>query len=80
MLLHRLICCRNNWQYSNHNFKNLLHEKTRFENLLKEDAATGKQVDDINAQIDVLKKQLAVTKQQINVQQNNMNTRKTGVL
>ena len=34
---------------------NLLHEKTRIENLLKQDAATGKQLDDINAQIDVAK-------------------------
>ena len=35
---------------------NLLHEKTRIENLLKQDAATGKQLDDINAQIDVARK------------------------
>src|ERR1700712_4125520 len=41
-------------------------EKTRTENLLKQDAATGKQLDDINAQIDVMTKQIAVTKQQIN--------------
>ena len=60
--------------------QNLLHEKTRFGNLLKEDAATGKQVDDINAQIDVLKKQLAVTKQQINVQQNNITSQNRGIM
>jgi HlyD family secretion protein len=35
---------------------NLLHERTRIENLLKADAATAKQLDDINAQIDVVKK------------------------
>ena len=32
-------------------------EKTRVENLLKADAATQKQLDDLNAQIDLLKKQ-----------------------
>ena len=59
---------------------NLEHEKNRFENLLKEDAATGKQVDDINAQIDVVKKQIAVTKQQINVQKNAVATQNRGVM
>lgn len=34
------------------------HEKLRIVNLLKGDAATPKQVDDINAQIDVIKKQI----------------------
>ncbi|MDP9230183.1 MAG: HlyD family efflux transporter periplasmic adaptor subunit [Bacteroidota bacterium] len=53
---------------------NLLHEKTRFENLLRQDAATGKQVDDINAQIDVVQKQIGVTQQQINVQRSNIAT------
>jgi HlyD family secretion protein len=33
---------------------NLLHEKERTERLIKADAATGKQLDDINAQIDVV--------------------------
>ena len=36
---------------------NLLHERTRIENLLKADAATGKQLDDINYQVDAAKKQ-----------------------
>lgn len=58
----------------------LHHEKTRFENLLKQDAATGKQVDDINAQVDVAQKQLAVTQQQINVQRSNISTQNRGVL
>lgn len=58
----------------------LLREKTRFENLLKQDAATGKQVDDINAQIDVMKRQLAVTRQQITVQRNNIATQNRTVL
>jgi len=49
-----------------------LREKTRTENLLKGDAATQKQLDDINAQIDQLKKQIAVTKQQIALDQSNI--------
>lgn len=59
---------------------NLLHEKTRVENLLKADAATGKQLDDINAQIDVVRKQIAVTQQQIAVQQSNISTQNRGIL
>ncbi|HMK26477.1 MAG TPA: HlyD family efflux transporter periplasmic adaptor subunit [Chitinophagaceae bacterium] len=59
---------------------NLLHEKTRIENLLKLDAATGKQLDDINAQIDVVKRQMNVTRQQINVQQNNIATQNRAIL
>lgn len=59
---------------------NLLHEKSRTENLLKQDAATGKQLDDINAQIDVVKKQMNVTQQQINVQKNNIGTQNRGIL
>lgn len=59
---------------------NLLHEKTRIENLLKEDAATGKQLDDINAQIDVVKKQMNVTEQQVNVQKSNTGTQNRGIL
>lgn len=59
---------------------NMLHERTRIENLLKADAATGKQLDDINYQIDALKKQMAVTKQQINVQKNNVATQNRSIL
>ena len=59
---------------------NLLHEKTRIENLLKEDAATGKQLDDINAQVDVAKKNINVTQQQINVQRNNVATQNRSIL
>src|SRR5687767_10463800 len=40
---------------------NLLREKQRIERLLKADAATGKQLDDINAQIDIISKQMRVT-------------------
>lgn len=60
--------------------KNLLHEKNRTENLLKEDAATGKQLDDIKNQIEVLKRQIQVTKQQINVQRSSISTQNKGVL
>jgi len=60
--------------------KALQRERTRTENLLKEDAATGKQLDDILAQIDVLTKQIAVTKQQINVQRSSTATQNRGIL
>jgi HlyD family secretion protein len=59
---------------------NMLHERTRIENLLKQDAATGKQLDDMNSQIDVLKRQMEVTQQQINVQKNNTSTQNRTVL
>jgi HlyD family secretion protein len=59
---------------------NLLHERTRIANLLKQDAATGKQLDDINAQIDMAQKNLLVTKAQINVQRNNVATQNRGIL
>ncbi|MBL7723836.1 MAG: HlyD family efflux transporter periplasmic adaptor subunit [Chitinophagaceae bacterium] len=59
---------------------NLLHEQTRIQNLLKQDAATGKQLDDITAQVDVAKKNLAVTQQQINVQRNNIATQNRSIL
>jgi HlyD family secretion protein len=58
----------------------LLHEKTRIENLLKQDAATGKQLDDITAEIDVAKKNITVTEQQINVQRNNIATQNRSIL
>ena len=59
---------------------NLLHERTRIENLLKADAATGKQLDDINYQVDAAKKQMSVTQQQINVQKNNVATQNRSIL
>jgi HlyD family secretion protein len=60
--------------------KNLQHEQTRIENLLKQDAATGKQLDDINYQIDVLQRQMKVTQQQIVVQQSNVRTQNRSIL
>ena len=59
---------------------NLLHEKTRIENLLKADAATGKQLDDINSQIDVAKKKMTVTQQQIAVYKTNIATQNRSIL
>jgi HlyD family secretion protein len=59
---------------------NLLHEKTRVENLIKADAATGKQLDDINAQIDVVRRQMVVTRRQIDVQRTNSSTQNRSIL
>ena len=59
---------------------NLLHERARIENLLKEDAATRKQLDDINFQIESVKKQMDVTQQQINVQESNVATQNRSIL
>lgn len=44
---------------------NLQKEKARFVDLLKEDAATQKQVDDIGYQISVLQKQLSAAEEQV---------------
>lgn len=60
--------------------KNLLHEKDRIERLIQADAATGKQLDDINSQIDVTRKQMAVTQQQITVQKSNTATQNRSIL
>jgi HlyD family secretion protein len=59
---------------------NLLHEQARIENLVKEDAATKKQLDDINFQVESAKKQMNVTQQQIKVQRNNVATQNRGIL
>jgi len=59
---------------------NQLHEKSRIENLLRKDAATGKQLDDINAQIDMQKKEMLVTRQQIQVQRSNVATQNRSIL
>jgi HlyD family secretion protein len=59
---------------------NLERERQRFEKLVKADAATGKQLDDIISQIDQLKKQMDVTRQQIKVQLTITGTQNRGVL
>jgi HlyD family secretion protein len=60
--------------------KNLLHEQDRIEKLFSQDAATGKQRDDIHSQVEVLQKQMAVTRQQIQVQKRNTATQNRGIL
>lgn len=59
---------------------NLDHERKRIENLLKQDAATGKQLDDISFQLESARKELVVTQQQIRVQQNNVSTQNRSIL
>jgi HlyD family secretion protein len=58
---------------------NLLYEKKRIENLLKADAATPKQLDDINAQIDELQKQLEVIARQEAAQTSVLRTQTSGL-
>lgn len=57
-----------------------LRERTRTENLVKADAATQKQLDDINAGIDQLQRQINVTRQQLAVQQTNTANQNRSVL
>jgi HlyD family secretion protein len=49
-------------------------EQLRTENLLAADAATQKQLDDINSAIDQLQRQIAVSKQQITLDNSNIST------
>jgi HlyD family secretion protein len=58
----------------------MMREKTRIENLLKADAATKKQLDDINASVDQLQKQINVTQQQIQLSLSNINTQNRSIL
>jgi HlyD family secretion protein len=57
-----------------------IHEKERTERLIKADAATQKQLDDLNTQINVLQKQIAVNEQQIKVQESNTGTQNRTIL
>src|SRR3546814_104788 len=57
-----------------------LRERTRTENLVKADAATQKQLDDINAAIDQLNKQTEVTKQQLALNTYNTNAQNRSIL
>lgn len=59
---------------------NLEKERVRFEKLVKADAATGKQLDDIVGQIDQLTQQMKVTQQQIKVQRNVSGTQNRAIL
>ncbi len=60
--------------------ENLLHERDRTERLVKADAATGKQLDDLDAQIEVVRRQMEVTHQQIAVQRSNTATQNKSIL
>jgi len=58
----------------------LVRERTRTENLVKADAATQKQLDDINAAIDQLGKEMAATNQQIKLNLSNNATQNRSIL
>ncbi|XZF16277.1 HlyD family secretion protein [Chitinophagaceae bacterium MMS25-I14] len=55
-------------------------ERTRTQNLVKADAATQKQLDDINATIEQLQRQIKATQQQINLYESNTATQNRGIL
>ncbi len=58
----------------------LLKEQQRTQNLLRADAATQKQLDDINAKVVEAKRQLSVLQQQITLNKSNVNTQNSSVL
>lgn len=58
----------------------LERERTRFTNLLKEDAATGKQLDDIETQLKVAKEQLGLSQRQLDQQKAAISTQNRSVL
>ncbi len=55
-------------------------EKRRIQNLVKADAAPGKQLDDINAQITQLNAQMAATRAQIDLYNSNVATQNRSIL
>jgi len=57
----------------------LLHEKKRIENLLKADAATPKQLDDINGLIDAAQKELSLIQSQETAQTSVLTTQTNGL-
>lgn len=57
-----------------------IREKTRTETLVKADAATQKQLDDINSGIDQLRKQILVTNQQLSLEKTNIANQNRSVL
>ncbi|MFT3982180.1 MAG: HlyD family efflux transporter periplasmic adaptor subunit [Ferruginibacter sp.] len=58
----------------------LLRERTRTANLVKADAATQKQLDDINSDITQLQKQIAVTQQELKLKTSNTQTQNRSIL
>jgi HlyD family secretion protein len=65
---------------SRQQLKTLQREKQRVENLLKNDAATSKQLDDINAQIEQVQEQMAVITGQRSAADATLSTQKSGLL
>lgn len=61
------------------NLNTLLHEKQRLQNLLKADAATPKQLDDINGLIDAAQKELIVIQSQEAAQTSALTTQSNGL-
>ncbi|MDQ6479323.1 HlyD family efflux transporter periplasmic adaptor subunit [Dyadobacter sp. LHD-138] len=57
-----------------------MRERKRTENLVKADAATQKQLDDMDAAIDQMQKQIGVTRQQIKLYNYNAATQNRGIL
>lgn len=55
-------------------------DQTRLQNLVRDNAATQKQLDDVNSAVDITRKQIEVTKKQIEVQLNASGTQNRGVL
>jgi HlyD family secretion protein len=64
----------------NTQLNNLQKELARTERLIKNDAATEKQADDIRYQIEALQKQMQVTRQQIEVQRSGVATQNRSIL
>jgi HlyD family secretion protein len=58
----------------------LIYERNRYQRLVAAQAATQKQLDDLNAQVDQAQKQMQVTQQQIAVQQSNTGTQNRSIL
>ncbi len=58
----------------------LQRERERTANLVKADAATQKQLDDINASVDALEKEIQVTKEQIRLYTYNVNVQNKAVM
>ncbi|MDB5228773.1 MAG: HlyD family efflux transporter periplasmic adaptor subunit [Bacteroidota bacterium] len=62
------------------NLKYLQNEKERVSRLLKADAATQKQYDDIAAKVEEVQKQTAVTQQQLKLYSSNISTQNRSIL
>jgi len=60
--------------------QHLINERDRYERLVKAEAATQKQLDDMNAQVDQLQKEMQVTLQQIKVQESNTGTQNRSIM